>query len=302
MTRGGMLLTQSVDDHRSIFVKIDGVDLAVELRRSYRARRFTLKVSHTERAAILTLPDRGRLDEAGDFLARHFDWLKRQIEKLPQPVALSDGATIPLRGISHRLVFVGPSRRMGVVWVEADGDASPLSLSLGDGLSDGASQTPCHIANGTVSPSAAICHAIPRLCVAGAYDHAARRLVDWLKVEARKDITHRVNHHAAALGLAPRRISVRDQATRWGSCSSTGNLSFSWRLIFAPAFVLDYVAAHEVAHLRELNHGPRFWRLVRDLMPEMHKARAWLKQNGAELHRYHAQSSPPSSGLGATIL
>ena len=83
-------------------------------------------------------------------------------------------------------------------------------------------------------------------------------------------------------------ISIRDQTTRWGSCSSRGHLSFSWRLVLAPPHVLDYVAAHEVAHLQEMNHGPRFWELVRITMPHMDEARNWLKENGAKLHSYGA--------------
>jgi predicted metal-dependent hydrolase len=102
----------------------------------------------------------------------------------------------------------------------------------------------------------------------------------------RKDIAASVERHAKTLICNPKRIAIRDQATRWGSCSTSGTLSFSWRLIFAPPFVLDYVAAHEVAHMREMNHGPRFWRLLRDTVPGMQKARTWLKTNGAELHRF----------------
>jgi predicted metal-dependent hydrolase len=129
---------------------------------------------------------------------------------------------------------------------------------------------------------------VPRICVSGGTTHGARRLADWLRAEAKTDFSESVTRHAANLGVRPKRISVRDQSSRWGSCSATGTISFSWRLIFAPNFVLDYVAAHEVAHMREMNHGPRFWRLVRDTMPEMQKARAWLQQKGAELHRFGA--------------
>ena len=83
-----------------------------------------------------------------------------------------------------------------------------------------------------------------------------------------------------------KRVSVRDQSSRWGSCSNTGVLSFSWRLILAPTFVLDYLAAHEVAHLVELNHSPRFWRLLKRLNPDCDRAKAWLDAHGADLHRY----------------
>ena len=79
---------------------------------------------------------------------------------------------------------------------------------------------------------------------------------------------------------------MRDQKSRWGSCTSDGQLSFSWRLILAPSYVLDYVTAHEVAHLVEMNHGARFWRLVDRAVPRLEAARQWLHDHGAELHRY----------------
>ena len=83
-----------------------------------------------------------------------------------------------------------------------------------------------------------------------------------------------------------KRVSVRDQSSRWGSCSTTGVLSYSWRLIFAPPFVLEYLAAHEIAHLVEMNHSRRFWRLVERICPDVARAKAWLDAHGSELHRY----------------
>jgi predicted metal-dependent hydrolase len=127
---------------------------------------------------------------------------------------------------------------------------------------------------------------LPELRVSGRTEHAARRLRDWLFEEAHRDLDERVLHHARALGVAPKRLTVRDQATRWGSCSTTGALSFSWRLILAPARILDYVAAHEVAHLKEMNHGPQFWALVQRLMPTMKEAKRWLQLYGLDLHQY----------------
>jgi predicted metal-dependent hydrolase len=152
----------------------------------------------------------------------------------------------------------------------------------------GSAAAPCKIQQNPSNWIRSDTRAVPRICVSGGDTHGPRRPADWLRAEAKADLTRRTYHHAANLGLRPKRISVRDQSTRWGSCSTTGTICYSWRLIFAPEFVLDYVAAHEVAHLREMNHGPRFWRLVRDTMPDMQKARAWLKQNGAELHRFGA--------------
>ncbi len=89
------------------------------------------------------------------------------------------------------------------------------------------------------------------------------------------------------LGVKPTRIAVRDTSSRWGSCSSARSLSFSWRLIFAPDYVRDYVVAHEVAHLREMNHGARFWAHVETLTPHMRRARKWLRENGRTLLRYN---------------
>lgn len=125
--------------------------------------------------------------------------------------------------------------------------------------------------------------------VAGDAAFLARRVQDFLKREARRDLEAATRRHAAALGVRVTRIGIRDQASRWGSASSTGAINYSWRLILAPPFVLDYLAAHEVAHLREMNHSARFWRIVRDLCPHMEAAKAWLRANGAHLHRYGAE-------------
>jgi predicted metal-dependent hydrolase len=122
--------------------------------------------------------------------------------------------------------------------------------------------------------------------VRGREAHASRRVLDFLKKEARKALEARVLEHAPKLDAKPSRITVRDTASRWGSCSSGRSLSFSWRLILAPAFVLDYVVAHEVAHLREMNHSPRFWAHVKSLVADIETPQAWLKKNGRELQRY----------------
>jgi len=108
----------------------------------------------------------------------------------------------------------------------------------------------------------------------------------WLKAQARKRLTECSAVHAAALEVNYSRISIRDTRSRWGSCSSKGALSYSWRAILAPDGALDYLAAHEVSHLREMNHSPRFWAHVAALCPEHMIWRRWFKDNGADLHRY----------------
>jgi predicted metal-dependent hydrolase len=122
--------------------------------------------------------------------------------------------------------------------------------------------------------------------VSGDEAHLARRLVDWLKAQAKLDLLAASEFYAAAMDVRFHRLSVRDQKSRWGSCSSDGTLSYSWRLILAPPFVLDYVAAHEVAHLQHMNHSRRFWRLVLTHCPHAGRAKTWLRTHGAELHAY----------------
>ena len=111
-------------------------------------------------------------------------------------------------------------------------------------------------------------------------------LVAYLKLLARDRLMESVTRHAAALGRDFGRITLRDTRSRWGSCSSEGNLMFSWRLIMAAPDVLDYVAAHEVAHLQHMDHSPRFWRVVDQLCPDQKLHRMWLRQEGNALHRY----------------
>jgi hypothetical protein len=234
-------------------LRVDGIPAPVEIRRHPTARRLTLRVSHTARAVVLTVPRYTDVREADRFLAKSLDWVRERLEGVPDAVPFAAGARVPVRGLVHEVVFAG--RRPGRPVVEA-------------------------VRDGPLSP--------PRLLVSGEPEHAPRRLRDWLIAEARRDLDQRVARHAAALGLQPRRITVRDQKSRWGSCSSDGQLSFSWRLILAPSLVLDYVAAHEVAHLAEMNHGPRFWRLVKETMPSLEEAKLWLRTNGMDLYRYGA--------------
>ena len=234
-------------------LKVDGIHAPVEIRRHPTARRLTLRISRTQRCVVLTIPRNSDFREADRFLARSIDWVRERLEGVPEPLAFATGAVIPLRGTPHKIMFAGPRPGSPVVVVEPSGSSGPA-----------------------------------RLVVSGPLEHAPRRLRDWLVAEALRDLDHRVAYHANVLGVRARRISLRDQKSRWGSCSSTGQLSFSWRLILAPSLVLDYVAAHEVAHLTEMNHGLRFWRLVKQTMPAMDEAKVWLRCHGSDLYRYGA--------------
>lgn len=124
------------------------------------------------------------------------------------------------------------------------------------------------------------------ICVSGAAEHFRRRLGDWLKARAREEILARALPMANLLGVPLRRVTLRDTSSRWGSCSRTGDLSFSWRLVLAPADILNYVVAHETAHRLEMNHSAAFWRLVERLAPGARGHREWLRREGPGLHRY----------------
>lgn len=117
-------------------------------------------------------------------------------------------------------------------------------------------------------------------------DRPARSLERYLKELARDHLAAASDDYAARLGKPFSRLSLRDTRSRWGSCSSAGALMYSWRLILAPPRVLRYVAAHEVAHLREMNHAPAFWSLVEDLYGDYREPRSWLRDHGSQLHRY----------------
>lgn len=218
-------------------------EVQIALQRNTRARRLTLRLSRDGEGAVMTVPNRVSRAEALRFAERSAEWLKAQLARKPDRVAVVDGATIMLRGVPHTLKLTGKLR--GTVGVE-----------------------------GTT------------LLLPGQTPHCERRLVEWLKAQAKHDLEKASSRYAAAMETHYSSLVVRDQKSRWGSCTAQGKLSYSWRLIMAPPEILDYVAAHEVAHLREMNHGPRFWRLVLFHCKETRQAKDWLKRHGRDLHRF----------------
>ncbi len=121
--------------------------------------------------------------------------------------------------------------------------------------------------------------------VSGEAAFLPRRVSDFLRAEARRSITLYVAEKAALAKVKAARITLKDTTSRWGSCAANGNLAFSWRLVMAPSFVQDYVTAHEVAHLRHMNHGPKFWALVDEITPYTEQAMSWLRTDGMRLLR-----------------
>jgi predicted metal-dependent hydrolase len=242
------LLYRRPSEPQTLEVAFDGAIFPVRLRRHRQARRYTLRIQAATREVILTIPPRGTLKEANAFAHKHGGWIAARLGRLPQAAPFADGVVLPLRGVPHRIIHRRGAR--GTVWTEAGPDEERL------------------------------------LCVAGQAPHIERRVGDFLRREAKRDLEAASHRYARALGVNLRRIVVRDQSSRWGSCSTTGVLSYSWRLILAPSPVLDYLAAHEVAHLIEMNHSPEFWRLVQRICPDHERAKTWLDVHGTDLHRY----------------
>ncbi len=235
----------------AIEVEHDGETYAIHVRRIATARRFILRVRNATCDAVLTMPRRAALKDATEFAERNAAWIGARLRRLPQFVPFEPGAIIPVRGVATRIVHAPDAR--GVAW-------------LGD-------------ENGE-----------PALFVAGAPAHVSRRVRDFLKTESRNDILQAVAKYCAALGRPHPDVTLRDTTSRWGSCSSTGSLNFSWRLIMAPAYVLDYLAAHEVCHLAHMDHSPRFWALCKSICSQTDNAERWLTAHGVSLHRYGASS------------
>ena len=217
----------------------------VRLKVNPRARRISLRIDHARGEAVAIAPNQRRLGEALSFAKSRADWAVERLAASPERQPLAPGATIPLRGEDVRLV--------------AAGNASAGRLRF-----DGPST---------------------EILAGGEGEAFARRVENFLRREALKDLTARTYAHCEALGLKTPKVGIGDPKSRWGSCTpGRGSIRYSWRLILAPPQVLDYVAAHEVAHLVHADHSPRFWAVVKSLVGPRLEGRAWLKAHGSTLH------------------
>lgn len=219
--------------------------MPLTIKQHDRATRITLRIEPGGRALKMTVPKGLAAREVNAFLDRHQGWLLTRLAKFTTETNLGDGGEILFRGIPHRIQHTGSLRGL-------------TEAIMVDGR--------------------------PVLRVSGLPEHSARRIAAFLKKEARADLERLSRMHASSIRATIRSISMKDTRSRWGSCSTEGNLSFSWRIVMAPPQVIDYLAAHEVAHLKEMNHGPHFWALCRKLCPQMEEAKSWLKRHGSQLH------------------
>ncbi len=236
-----------------IDVSHGGETYRVRVRRTATAKRFTLRVRTAARDIVLTMPHRASFKAGKSFAERHGAWIGAKLRHLPEKIGFAPGDCVPLRGVPHCIAQAPRLREPGAVIVAPAGP-------------DGEAM----------------------LWVRGEAVFTPRRVQDFLIREARRDLTAAASRHAARLGVKIRSITLRDTTSRWGSCSASGGLNFSWRLILAPPFVLDYLAAHEVAHLVYMNHSEAFWAVVGQLSPDVAAAEGWLKAHGPGLLRFGA--------------
>jgi predicted metal-dependent hydrolase len=236
------------------------------VRRSARARHARLTITR-DGELVVVLPRRAPDRAAALLVAEHLDWVHAQLgrvaatrARLDDRPALTDGRRLIVNGIPH------------TVRAAALGEAPPAGVRAGT----------AHVARHLASDEDGL---VGELVVfPGRGTRAPATILEaWLRHEAAEVLAAQVAARAPAMGVTPGRITVRAQATRWGSASRDGSLSFNWRLLLAPPFALDAVVVHELAHLRVRGHGPRFWALVRQHAPRTDEARAWLRAHHAEL-------------------
>ncbi len=220
----------------------------IRIKRSTRARRLALRVDPKARVVNLVVPRGVSEARALAFAAEQHEWIAGRLSALPQPIAYEDGAVIPILGRNRRVT----------IYFDPDRRDTSITLKRNE------------------------------LIVLTNKDDPTMRIQRFLRELARETLSELCHEKAALIGKRARSIMIRDTKSRWGSCAPGGRLSFSWRLIHAPYKSLDYVAAHEVAHMRHMNHGPRFWELCEELSEDYEGGKGWMRANAQELMRYGA--------------
>lgn len=223
---------------------LDGLPLLLSVNR--RARRVSIRIDAARGQAVAVAPSERRLADAVAFARTKAGWIAERLAARPTGGgAYAPGLTVPLEGTPIRLE-------------QAPGAAAARLVDTPDGLA---------IRSG------------------GEGEAYARRIENLLKRMARERLAHHTGVHAGALGLKAPKVGIGDPRSRWGSCTpGRGSIRYSWRLILAPPEILDYVAAHEVAHLVHADHSPAFWGVVHGLVGDHKPYRAWLRAHGAGLH------------------
>jgi len=228
-------------------INFSGQTIPYKVRVSTRATRLRITVSSS--GVTVTLPKGIPQREAEHFLQQHADWVREQLAraaKQAKPSPLPNDVIL-WHGMPTQMLRIEEPNRLARMKVEAVNGRLRVYLPAGSKITT---------------------------------RHAAEA---WMRAESRSEIEQAVVEQAHRMGDRPKAVSIRDQRTRWGSCSSRGNLSFNWRLVMTPPTILQYVVIHELAHLFEPNHSRDFWAVVARYYPDHKKARAWLRKNSPAL-------------------
>lgn len=225
----------------------DDLGLPVEFTRSAKAANLTMRVDSRRRHLRVTLPPNARAHRVEAFLRGHEGWIRAQAAKVPDRVPFLPGSVVPVLGLPRTIR-------------QLEGERFPARL-----------------ADGPDGPAIEV----------GRTEYVETKVLALLRSEAARKLGRLTRVKAEAIGKAVRGVTIKDTTSRWGSCSSTGDIAYSWRIVMAPPEIVDYLAAHEVAHLAEMNHGPRFWRICRSLSGiDPDRANGWLQAHGTRLMRY----------------
>ena len=233
----------------------------ISLRKDNRYKN--LRLSVTSRGEIrVTAPKHTSSKQVEKFISSHSEWIKRTLEsiKLPEKLDLSTGGIIRILDVDYKFnIYLQPEK----IKVYIDEKNSNIHL---------------------FAPASYLSKHNNAYKVLDIYqDEISQHIKKQLREIARKNFIENTNELVGHLKINYNKISVKEQSSRWGSCSNKGNLNFNWKLILAPRKVFDYVVAHEVAHLIEPNHSPSFWQVVYQLHPNYKNEQKWLKQNGTSL-------------------
>jgi len=228
---------------------MDGFEFPVAIVRTSRLRSVTIQVQGA--GILVRTPKTLSEHRIRELIARHTPWIRRKLKEVQMAPAIEarqyvDGESFPYLGRNYRLKVV-------------PGDLRSLKLKGG------------HLV-ATVSPAAPDRETQPRSL-----------LIDWYREHAQQRLAEKTGRYAGMIGVRPRSMRLKSCKSRWGSCSAKGDISYNWCIILAPHRIVDYVVVHELCHLLEPNHSPRYWKHVERHVPDYRERREWLKMNGAQI-------------------